>query len=80
MIRKFVKERNKGDYTMSTESTTITVRIVNQYGQRRIQPVCGRAQLFAEIACTATLTDHTIAAIKKLGYTINVERQEPQTL
>lgn len=55
---------------------TITVRVVSQYGQRRVFPACPRADLFCEIAGTSTLTERTIKAIKALGYTVNVAQEE----
>lgn len=50
----------------------IKVRIVSQYGQQRIQPVCEKALLFCRIANAKTLTDANVQAIKALGYTITV--------
>ena len=56
---------------------SITVQIKNVYGNTTIYPVCPRAQLFASIAGTKTLTQAAINDIKSLGYAINVQ---PQTL
>lgn len=58
---------------------TITVRVRDVYGCRTIYPVCSAAQTFATIAGTKTLPYWVIAAIKNLGYTVEVE-QEPVTL
>jgi hypothetical protein len=51
---------------------TIQVRIVSQYGNERIFPVCDNAKLFADIAGDRTLTMANIQRIKKLGYTVEV--------
>ncbi len=53
----------------------ILVKIGNNYGNEVIYPVCDDAQVFAAIAGTKTLTAGTIAAIKRLGYKINVEQR-----
>ena len=62
------------------DSQVAMVRIVTQYGQTVIQPVCDTAQTFAQIAGTKTLTKPTIDAMKKLGYEIRVEQTLPTTL
>jgi hypothetical protein len=54
---------------------TITVSIKNVYGNRTIYPVSETAKLFASIAGTITLTQHTIDSIKKLGYNIIVKSE-----
>jgi hypothetical protein len=54
---------------------TITVRVANNYGTRAIYPVCNNATVFATIAGTRTLTDHTLKLIKALGYTVNVQQE-----
>jgi hypothetical protein len=56
---------------------TITIKIKNVYGSTTYYPVCPRAQLFASIAGTKTLTQAAINDIRSLGYAINVQ---PQTL
>jgi hypothetical protein len=53
----------------------IKVRIVSQFGNQRIFPLCEKAKLFCEIAGTTTLTEHAIKAIKKLGYTVSVVQE-----
>jgi hypothetical protein len=53
----------------------ITVKIRSVYGEDKVYPVSEEAKLFANIAGTKTLTDYTIAKIKQLGYTINIEQQ-----
>ena len=55
---------------------TITVQVREVYGVEAIYPVCNSAFLFAQIAGTKTLTRRTIALIKQLGYTIDVQQQE----
>ena len=54
---------------------SITVKIRNVYGVKKVYPVSNKARLFANIAGTKTLTDYTIAKIKELGYTIEVAQQ-----
>lgn len=61
---------------MSTDSiTSITIRIRQVYGNTTIYPVCDRAQLFAKIAGTKTLTKQALLDITTLGYIIRVEQQ-----
>jgi hypothetical protein len=50
----------------------IIVQIKNVYGEEKIYPVCEKAQAFAAIAGTRTLTHQTIRQVKKLGYRIQV--------
>ena len=57
----------------------ITVQKRNVYGKDLIYPVCDKAKLFALIGSRQTFRDLDITAIKKLGYTINLQ-QEPSTL
>lgn len=57
----------------------IKVRITVQYGNERIFPVCEKAELFAAIAGSKTLTRHVVEHIKALGYTVSVV-QENSTL
>ena len=59
---------------------SITVKIKNVYGTDKIYPVSEQARLFADIAGTKTLTNYTIARIKKLGYAIKVEPQSSYIL
>lgn len=55
----------------------ITVKIKNVYGQDKIYPVCEHAQMFAELAGTKTLSDHSIRVIKKMGIKISLEELQP---
>lgn len=48
----------------------IEVIIEPQYGKWVYYPVCDGAKAFAAIAGTKTLTEPTLAQIKKLGYEI----------
>ena len=58
----------------------IVVKVKNIYGNKTVYPVCGDAKLFARIAGHSTLTSSTIDLIKKLGYVIEVEQDQPVTL
>ncbi len=50
----------------------IKVRIQNVYGVGTVYPVCDKAQMFADIARTKTLTMPVVALIKRLGYEIEI--------
>ena len=50
----------------------ITVKVKTVYGVDQIYPICEKAQLFADIAGTKTLTSQTLKLVKQLGYTIQV--------
>ena len=52
----------------------ITVEIKNVYGEQKVYPVCYRAELFAAIAGTKTLTGPTIDRIKLMGYAVEVSQ------
>jgi hypothetical protein len=52
----------------------IIVTIKSVYGTDKVYPVCDRAKMFASIADTVTLTEHTISNIKALGYMIIVKQ------
>jgi len=54
----------------------ITVIVKDQYGNQVIYPGCAKAEAFASIAGTRTLTQQAIKHIKELGYTINVKQKE----
>ena len=58
----------------------IVVRVRNIYGNKTVYPVCEDAKLFARIAGHSTLTYTTVDLIKKLGYVIEVEQDQPVTL
>ena len=60
--------------------TAIHVKIRNVYGNDRVYPVCNGAWEFANIAGTASLTQHTINCIKSLGYKVIVQPQQPAEL
>ena len=49
---------------------TITVSIRTVYGEMRFYPVNNEAQIFADISGHKTLTPHTIAQAKQLGYEV----------
>ena len=50
----------------------ITVNVKTVYGVEQIYPVCPKAQAFAAIAGTKTLTRQTLKQVKALGYQIRV--------
>ncbi len=50
----------------------IKVRITDVYGVATLYPVCEKAQMFADIAKTKTLTRPTVSLVKRLGYEIEV--------
>lgn len=54
----------------------IIVEVRHVYGERRVYPHCEKSKLFASIAGTKTLTDHTLCQIKALGYWVEVEQVE----
>ena len=58
----------------SATSMTITVEIREVYGEQKVYPICDKAQLFANIAGTKTLTHHTLIQVEQLGYLIQVQR------
>tara|TARA_R110002051_G_scaffold325625_1_gene429490 strand:- start:1166 stop:1369 length:204 start_codon:yes stop_codon:yes gene_type:complete len=51
-------------------SNTLTVNIKTVYGELRFYPVNEQAQIFAAISGHKTLTPHTIAQAKQLGYEV----------
>ena len=54
-------------------NNTITVKIRNHYGVDHVYPVCPKAQDFAEIAGTKTLTPYVLKLIKSLGFEIEAQ-------
>ena len=50
----------------------IIVSIKSVYGNEQIYPVCAKAESFAAIAGTKTLTQQTLRQVKALGYSIKV--------
>ena len=50
----------------------IKVKIVSQFGNKRIFPACDKAKLFCLIANAKTLTPANVSTIKALGYTVSV--------
>ena len=57
------------------QNNTIMVEVRDVYGQSKIYPVCGEAQIFAEIAGTKTLLPQDIKRIQMLGYEVKVKQQ-----
>jgi len=58
------------------QNNTIMVEVRDVYGQSKIYPVCGEAQIFAEIAGTKTLLPQDIKRIQMLGYEVKVKQRE----
>ena len=52
------------------ENKIIYVEERDNYGSKRIYPICPKGRLFARLAGKKTLTLEVIETIKKLGYTI----------
>ena len=50
----------------------ITVKLDKNYGNWVVYPVCARAQIFAAMAGTNTLTEKTLDQIMELGYEVQV--------
>ena len=58
------------------QNNTIMVEVRDVYGQSKIYPVCGEAQIFAEIAGTKTLLPQDRKRIQMLGYEVKVKQRE----
>ena len=58
----------------------IEVIIEPQYGKWVYYPACENAKAFAAIAGTKTLTEPTLAQIKKLGYEIKASAKSVNEL
>ena len=52
-------------------TNTIEVEVKDVYGVLKYYPLCEKAQLFADIAGTKTLTLQAIKKIEALGYSIS---------
>ena len=52
------------------ENKIIYVEERDNFGSKRIYPICPKGRLFAKLAGTTTFTPQAIDLIKKLGYTI----------
>lgn len=52
----------------------IKVQVRELYGSLVVYPACERAQLFARIAGTKTLTTETLRTIEAIGFTIEIEQ------
>ena len=64
---------------MTTKS--ITVKVLNVYGNTLVYPVCVKAQIFAEIGNRETLSPAMLNKIVQLGYTVITAQAElPFTL
>ena len=57
----------------------ITIRCDKNYGIETFYPACDRAQIFARIAGTKTLTRHALRDIAALGIEIEIEQTMPRT-
>lgn len=61
---------------LEEQNNTIMVEVRDVYGQTKIYPVCGEAQIFADIAGTKTLLPEDIKRIQMLGYEVKVKQRE----
>jgi hypothetical protein len=52
----------------------IEVEVKDVYGAVKYYPICEKAQLFADIAGTKTLTLEVIKKIEALGYSVKASR------
>jgi hypothetical protein len=52
----------------------VEVEVKDVYGAAKYYPICEKAQLFADIAGTKTLTVEVIKKIEALGYSIKASR------
>lgn len=55
-------------------ANTIEVEVKDVYGTVKYYPMCEKAQLFADIAGTKTLTIEVIKKIEALGFSIKATR------
>jgi hypothetical protein len=55
-------------------TNVIEVEVKDVYGVLKYYPLCDKAQLFADIAGTKTLTLQAIKKIEALGYSIKATR------
>ena len=55
-------------------TNVIEVEVKDVYGAGKYYPICEKAQLFADIAGTKTLTVEVIKKIEALGYSIKASR------
>ena len=55
-------------------TNSIEVEVKDVYGVLKYYPLCEKAQLFADIAGTKTLTVEVIKKIEALGYSIKASR------
>ncbi len=51
---------------------TIKVMLRNVYGEEKIYPACGKAEVFVEMLEQKTLTDYQVEMIKKLGFQVEI--------
>lgn len=54
--------------------STITVKLISQYGNERIFPICERATLFTELIGQRSFTLKDLKLIKQLGFKVEVEQ------
>ena len=53
----------------------LEVRITNDYGTKRVYPICETAILLAQLLNRKTFTPDDIATLKELGYTFIVTQE-----
>ena len=59
---------------------SITVAIKTVYGKEVIKPADQAAEIFCKLLKQSSLTHADIQYIKALGYTVNVQQTQPNTL
>lgn len=52
----------------------LTIKSKDVYGRTLYYPACERSKLFAQLTSKTTLTPETLAIVKNLGYTINIQQ------
>ena len=79
-IRSNFMQQAQSVQPVQQDLPTIHVRVMDVYGRQVVYPVCDKAQVFAAIAGTTSLTETTLRCIRKLGHDIHVVPNEQPTL
>jgi hypothetical protein len=62
------------EWRYNSMTNVIEVEVKDVYGVTKYYPICEKAQLFADIAGTKTLTVQVIKKIEALGFSIKASR------